>query len=152
MVREVLQVSVPPGRQQSQAPPRATSPGEENRPRSVRGRRGGGGGAATPPPPPPPPRHPSPLGDAAPAGLPWQHPGPTRGLRLPGRGRQAAPGKGCQQASGGRSLRGPRRTWLARLSAGQWRAFHQEGLSPTPGLRRWGLGCERGHSGHLLGS
>ena len=67
-------------------------------------------------------------------------------------------GRGVPQALGGagptvgRNLWGTRCTWLACLRAGQWQAFHQEGLSPTPGLGPWGLGCEGGHRRHLLGS
>lgn len=145
-------MSVPPQRQQSQAPPQGASSSRLLEP-PPRARRTGqlSPRAEVGADPPPPPRAMQ-QERAAPAGLPWQHPGPTRGLRLPGRGRQAAPGKGCPAGLGRQKPTGARRTWLARLSTGQWRAFHQEGLSPTPGLRRWGLGCERGHSGHLLGS
>ena len=68
------------------------------------------------------------------------------------RGRGAPQALGGAGPTAGRNLQGTRCTWLARLRAGQWRAFHQEDLSPTPGLGPWGLGCEGGHRRHLLGS
>lgn len=66
----------------------------------------------------------------APAGWPGWHgpprprPGPTRGLRLPGRGRQAAPGEGCPAGLGGQKPTGappylagtPERWVMASLS------------------------------------
>ena len=113
------QVSVP---QQNWAPPCATSPGEGNRRRSVRGRRRGrsrqgpGRGSRS-----------------------WQHrldrPGSVAasraGLRLPGRGRQAAPGEGCPTG-----LRGQKPTGAPPYLAGTPERWVMASLSPEGSISR----------------
>ena len=100
----------------------------------------------------------APAGSLVGMGCPSRVPGPLGGWGSLGEAGRQHPGKGCPTGLGGRWAHsgrkptGPRRTWLARLRAGRWRAFHQEGLSPTPGLGPWGLGCKGGRRRHFLGS